>query len=108
MGAFEALAAQLVGVPEKVMEGTFIKGLKPELRATVRLLQPTGLSQAMKLAVMVDENKTSNIGDHGRSLENHTNSIRKWWSPTNNHSGYRWFTTSHGRYLTTFQTDDGF
>ncbi|GKA78600.1 putative mitochondrial protein [Tanacetum coccineum] len=29
---FKTLAGQLVGIPEKVMEGTFIKGLRPELR----------------------------------------------------------------------------
>ncbi|GKD00823.1 hypothetical protein Tco_1171097 [Tanacetum coccineum] len=36
---FERLAYQLVGVPEPVLEGTFISGLKPELRAYVRVMQ---------------------------------------------------------------------
>lgn len=54
---FETLAGQLVGISEQVMEGTFIKGLKPELRSTVRVMQPEGLNHAMKLAIMIDENK---------------------------------------------------
>nr|GEV17911.1 ankyrin repeat-containing protein [Tanacetum cinerariifolium] len=54
---FETLAGQLVGVLEEVMEGTFIKGLRPELRSAVRVLQPKGLNHAMKLAVMIDDNK---------------------------------------------------
>lgn len=54
---FEMLAGQLVGISEQVMEGTFIKGLKPELRSTVRVMQPEGLNHAMKLAIMIDENK---------------------------------------------------
>ncbi|GKA97340.1 hypothetical protein Tco_0825234 [Tanacetum coccineum] len=36
---FERLTYQLVGVPEPVLEGTFISGLKPELRAYVRVMQ---------------------------------------------------------------------
>ncbi|GKE31279.1 ankyrin repeat-containing protein [Tanacetum coccineum] len=32
---FETLAGQLVGIPEEVMEGTFIKGLRPELRSAI-------------------------------------------------------------------------
>ncbi|GKA50082.1 ankyrin repeat-containing protein [Tanacetum coccineum] len=32
---FEKLAGQLVGVPETILEGTFIKGLKQDLRAVV-------------------------------------------------------------------------
>ncbi|GJZ72924.1 hypothetical protein Tco_0637070 [Tanacetum coccineum] len=55
---FEALAGQLVGIPEEVMKGTFIKGLRPELRTTVRVMQLEGLNHAMKLAMIIDENKT--------------------------------------------------
>ncbi|GJU72446.1 ankyrin repeat-containing protein [Tanacetum coccineum] len=54
---FETLAGQLVGIPEQVMEGTFIKGLRPELRSAVRVMQPEGLNHAMKLAMIIDENK---------------------------------------------------
>nr|GEX94821.1 hypothetical protein [Tanacetum cinerariifolium] len=39
---FERLACQLVRVPEPVLEGTFIIGLKPELRAYVRVMQQEG------------------------------------------------------------------
>ncbi|GJU42454.1 hypothetical protein Tco_1195411 [Tanacetum coccineum] len=40
-----------------VMEGTFIKGLRPELRSVVRVMQPEGLNHVMKLAMIIDENK---------------------------------------------------
>lgn len=61
MGRFEQLAAQLEGIQESILEGTFIKGLKPELRKSVRLLQPRGLGQAIKMALLVDENRTGTI-----------------------------------------------
>ncbi|GKB69649.1 ankyrin repeat-containing protein, partial [Tanacetum coccineum] len=54
---FEKLAGQLVGVPETILEGTFIKGLKQDLQAVVRVLNPEGLSHAMKLVVSIEENK---------------------------------------------------
>ncbi|GKB47031.1 hypothetical protein Tco_0897784 [Tanacetum coccineum] len=43
-----------------IMEGMFINGLKPELRAYVRVMQPEGLHHAMKLSISIsiDENKT--------------------------------------------------
>ncbi|GKB75939.1 hypothetical protein Tco_0942834, partial [Tanacetum coccineum] len=57
--------AGLVGVPEIILEGTFIKGLKQDLRAVVRVLNPEGLSHAMKLAV----NCPSREGMEGKSFE---------------------------------------
>nr|GFA68111.1 ankyrin repeat-containing protein [Tanacetum cinerariifolium] len=50
-------AGRLRGVSEEVMEGTFIKGLNPDLRSSVRVMQPVNLGQAMKLAMMIDGNK---------------------------------------------------
>ncbi|GKB77883.1 zinc finger, CCHC-type containing protein, partial [Tanacetum coccineum] len=44
---FEKLAGQLVGVPEIILEGTFIKGLKQDLRVVVRVLNPEGLSKIL-------------------------------------------------------------
>lgn len=41
-------------------EETFINGLKPDLRAYVRVMQPEGLHHAMKLSISIDENKISN------------------------------------------------
>ncbi|GJV66175.1 ankyrin repeat-containing protein [Tanacetum coccineum] len=54
---FEKLAGQLVGIPESVMEATFIKGLKPVLRAAVRVMNPEGLNNAMELAVSIEDNQ---------------------------------------------------
>lgn len=39
---FEALAAPVQGMPEEVLESTFLNGLKPAIRAEVRLLRPNG------------------------------------------------------------------
>nr|GEV07321.1 ankyrin repeat-containing protein [Tanacetum cinerariifolium] len=54
---FEKLACQLVGVLETVMEATFTKGLKPALRAEVRVMNPKGLNHAMKLAISIKDNQ---------------------------------------------------
>ncbi|GJV34235.1 hypothetical protein Tco_1394635 [Tanacetum coccineum] len=58
MTLFERMAAQLSGLSEEVLEGIFIKGLKPELRTTVRTHQPSNLSQAMDLTLLIDESIT--------------------------------------------------
>ncbi|PWA61664.1 Ankyrin repeat-containing protein [Artemisia annua] len=77
VGLFEQLAGQLRGVSEEVMEGTFIKGLKPDLRSLVRVMQLVSLGQAMKLSIMIDENKACyNVlwggGSHLSTLEQST------------------------------------
>ncbi|GJR89881.1 putative CCCH-type zinc finger family protein [Tanacetum coccineum] len=55
---FERMAAQLPGLSEEVLGGIFIKGLKPELRTAVRTHQPSNLSQAMDLTLLIDESRT--------------------------------------------------
>ncbi|GKE84582.1 hypothetical protein Tco_1558324, partial [Tanacetum coccineum] len=54
---FKKLACQLVGVPKTVIEATFTKGLKPTLRATVRVMNPEGLNHAMELDVSIEDNQ---------------------------------------------------
>nr|GFA09856.1 ankyrin repeat-containing protein [Tanacetum cinerariifolium] len=41
--------------------GNFIKGLRLELRSAVRVMQPEGLNHAMKLAIMIDDNKLDGV-----------------------------------------------
>nr|GEZ79722.1 ankyrin repeat-containing protein [Tanacetum cinerariifolium] len=41
--------------------GNFIKGLRLELRSAVRVIQPEGLNHAMKLAIMIDDNKLNGV-----------------------------------------------
>ncbi|CAI9291156.1 unnamed protein product [Lactuca saligna] len=43
VGRFEQMDAQLEGIQESILEGTFIMGLKPNLRKLVQILQPQGL-----------------------------------------------------------------
>ena len=75
---FEKLAGQLHGVPEPVLEGTFIKGLKPDLRAAIRVMQPEGLTHAMKLSIFIDGNKSNEVVSRGsgsnRSFASNNNS----------------------------------
>lgn len=40
------------------MESTFINGLKPEVRAEVRMLKPSGLGRIMELAQQVEDSNT--------------------------------------------------
>ncbi|GJX36593.1 putative mitochondrial protein [Tanacetum coccineum] len=89
---FEKLAGQLVGVSEQVLEATFIKGLKPDLRASVRVMRPEGLNHAMILAVTIEENKGFDIGARGGG------SYRSGGT-TSNFSGYKNNTTSSTRTL---------
>lgn len=49
---------QLSDIPEHILEATFVNGLKPELRNTVRTMHPVGTRQAIKLALLIDENRT--------------------------------------------------
>ena len=52
---FEFMSASITGLPDEVLEGTFVKGLKPEIRAKVRVLKPIGLGPLMELAQLVEE-----------------------------------------------------
>ncbi|GKA99180.1 hypothetical protein Tco_0827117 [Tanacetum coccineum] len=64
---FETLAGQLVGISKQVIKGTFIKGLRPELRSAVRVMQPEGLNHAMKLSIMIDDNKLNGVSSQSKS-----------------------------------------
>ena len=50
---FELLVASLVDVPDPIQEGNFINGLKAEIIAEVRMVQPKGLGRIMDLAKRV-------------------------------------------------------
>lgn len=51
---FKMMAAPLPTVPESVMEGNFINGLGPEIRAELRMVRPQDLGQIMELAQRVE------------------------------------------------------
>lgn len=55
--SFIKLVAPLENVPENILMGQFINGLKDEVKAEVRLLNPINLDWAMDLAVRVEEKK---------------------------------------------------
>ena len=57
---FIELMAPLTGVPEDIALAQFLNGLKPELKAEVRVLGPLTLDHAMELAVKVEEKLKQN------------------------------------------------
>ncbi|XP_024027885.1 uncharacterized protein LOC112093511 [Morus notabilis] len=56
---FELLSGRLGEISEAVLEGNFMKGLKPEIRAALRLLRPRGLGETMELAQMIEDKNTT-------------------------------------------------
>lgn len=49
------MAAPLKCIPEEILIGLFLNGLKDEIKAEVRILSPLSLEQAMELAIRVEE-----------------------------------------------------
>ncbi|KAL5563463.1 hypothetical protein UlMin_033210 [Ulmus minor] len=52
---FEQFAASSQGLPDSVFRGTFLNGLKEEIRSDVKLLRPANLPDAMTLAQEIEE-----------------------------------------------------
>lgn len=48
--AFETSAAPIRDISYAILEGHFLNGLRPEMRAEIRVMQPKGLNQIMELA----------------------------------------------------------
>ncbi|GKC44946.1 hypothetical protein Tco_1062668 [Tanacetum coccineum] len=80
----------------KRVEGT-ARALKPDLRASVRVMHPEGLNHAMILAVTIEENKGFDIGARGGG------SYRSGGT-TSNFSGYKNNTTSSPRTLLSYSS----
>ncbi|KAH9780799.1 putative D-cysteine desulfhydrase 1 [Citrus sinensis] len=58
---FELLSRRLGGNPKAVLEGNFMKGLKPEIRASLHLIRPRGLGESMELAQMIEDKNTAEL-----------------------------------------------
>ncbi|GKD69715.1 hypothetical protein Tco_1323805 [Tanacetum coccineum] len=58
---YVALFEKLAGISEEVMEATFIKGLKTDLRVTVRVMKTEGLSHAIELAISIKDNQSVSV-----------------------------------------------
>ena len=54
---FEALAASVGELAEPALQAAFLKGLRPEIQAALRVLEPTGLLHMMELAETVEANQ---------------------------------------------------
>lgn len=56
---FEMLATHMTDIPDSVLEGSFVNGLKQEIRAEVLMMQPNGLARIMDLAQRVEDRNTT-------------------------------------------------
>jgi len=52
---FETLAALVGEIPKAILEGLFVNGLNLEIKAKVRVLQPSGLMQIMETAHQIED-----------------------------------------------------
>ncbi|KAI0501936.1 hypothetical protein KFK09_016881 [Dendrobium nobile] len=52
---FELLSGRLRGMPDDAMEGNFMKGLKPYIRAAIRVVNPRGIVGIMETAQLVED-----------------------------------------------------
>lgn len=52
---FKTLVSPLKGMPKALLEGHFIRELKPVTRAEMRMSRPIGLEQMMDLAQPIEE-----------------------------------------------------
>ncbi|XP_028554071.1 uncharacterized protein LOC114580489 [Dendrobium catenatum] len=52
---FELLSGRLRGIPDDLLEGNFMKGLKPHIRAAIRVVDPHGLVKIMETAQLVED-----------------------------------------------------
>jgi len=80
---FEQLAGKIDHLPDKILEGAFINGMKKELRSAVRVMQPETLDVAMKVAVMIDENHDK-AGAPKTSVQNRDRTRSNYIAPTDN------------------------
>lgn len=53
--SLEALVAPMPDIKEGVLEGTFMNGLKQDIRAKVQLLYPQGLGQITDMAQIIED-----------------------------------------------------
>ncbi|KFK22782.1 hypothetical protein AALP_AAs59711U000100, partial [Arabis alpina] len=63
---FEDLSAQ-VDMEDESLEAIFKNGLKPEIRALVRMLKPRGLDEMIETALDMEDKPVNNEGSRGRS-----------------------------------------
>ena len=68
---FETMATPLTGVSKELLEGSFVNGLRCDIQAELRMLQPARLSRMMTLVQRVEE---KNI---------RLKQVKPTWSPRN-------------------------
>ncbi|XP_020693720.1 uncharacterized protein LOC110107714 [Dendrobium catenatum] len=64
---FEHIASRVERLSDTVLEGNFMKGMKVEIRAAVKVLMPRDLGEAMKLAQLVENQRNLERGARSSS-----------------------------------------
>ena len=71
---FIALASNAPEIPNPILEMAFLNGLKPKIKAGVKMMEPRGLQRMMDVAILVEDwsvgetpEETEGIGRGGRS-----------------------------------------
>ncbi|KAI0510388.1 hypothetical protein KFK09_010989 [Dendrobium nobile] len=64
---FEYLANRMDRLPEFVLEGNFMKGLKPKVRAAIRVMRHRDLGEFMELAQLLEDQRHLEKGVGGSS-----------------------------------------
>lgn len=77
---FEILAAPLTELSEQVLESTFVKGLKPDIKAEIRLMKPEGLGRIMEVAQRVEER---NLSVRGSRVTGPLGPQNSYWNKSN-------------------------
>lgn len=70
---FEALCLDLISLPGKYLEEIFLRGLKPNLQAAVRQLQPKGIVHMMDLAQWLEEGNNIIASERVLSMRTESN-----------------------------------
>ena len=65
---FELLSSQTSGISDSDYMANFLKGLKPEVRAAVRTLNPRNLASAMTMAQLVEDQRRVERAGRGPSV----------------------------------------
>ncbi|XP_028552383.1 uncharacterized protein LOC114580110 [Dendrobium catenatum] len=56
---FELLSSRLRGMTDEVLEGNFMKGLKPHIRSAVRAAKPRSLRETLEMAELIEDRLSS-------------------------------------------------
>ena len=75
LSTFEMLAATMENMPLHIQESTFINGLKPEIRANVRMMKAEGLAKGDEIHAKSGGEKCIQLKQQGKPMRGPTQLI---------------------------------